>query len=338
MMNQPNTNKTHWKRIFTVIFVVLINYYLINRLIYSYGVFNYFFNLFITIFINLVILWLIRRKKRVYKEDKTPKTIEHIGPILDSMAYAKPYDEQVFQEHLHHGNAEEDEEIVGEDAESSIRMRKPKQVITQKSLYDKAIQPFKYSEALFEYLNDQGISIEKNNIREMFAALAASKMTILKHDYAKVSERFIHLFSEFIGASLFIDDLSTSKNLSQLWRADMSLKACLISAQQKPELMYVMVFSKVDMTNLHKDLNPIIEFATNPGLPHDISSITNGQIEDIPKNIWFIIIPKKSEDCPMTDTILQAAITLELNMKVVEPKEVVTQNPIKLSYENFINL
>ena len=338
MMNQPNTNKTHWKRIFTVIFVVLINYYLINRLIYSYGVFNYFFNLFITIFINLVILWLIRRKKRVYKEDKTPKTIEHIGPILDSMAYAKPYDEQVFQEHLRHSKEDIEEEIIGDDPESIIKMRKPKQVIQQKPLYDKAIQPFKYSEALFEYLNDQGISIEKNNIREMFAALAASKMTILKHDYAKVSERFIHLFSEFIGASLFIDDLSTSKNLSQLWRADMSLKACLISAQQKPELMHVMVFSKVDMTNLHKDLNPIIEFATNPGLPHDLSSITNGQIEDIPKNIWFITIPKKSEDCPMTDTILQAAITLELNMKVVEPKEVVTQNPIKLSYENFINL
>lgn len=338
MMNQPNNHKLHWKRIFTVIFVVLINWYLIDRLIYSHGVFNYFFNLFITIFVNLVILWLIRHRKRVNKVDKAPKTIEHIGPILDSMAYAKPYDEQVFQDHLHHTKDDIEEEIIGDDPESTIKLRKPKQVIQQKPQYDKAIHPVKYSDTLYEYLNDQGLLVEKNNIREMFAAMAASKLTILKHEHVKISERFIDLFSEFIGASLFIDELVTHKNLSQLWGSGTSFKDCLISAQQKPQIMHVMVFSKVDMTALASDLQPIIEFATNPGLPLDMQNITNGQIEDMPKNIWFIVIPKKSEGYLMADTTIQAAVTLELNVKVVEPKEVVTQNPLKLSYENFINL
>jgi hypothetical protein len=338
MMNQPNNHKPHWKSIFTVIFVVLINWYLLNRLIYSHGIFNYFFNLFITIFINLFILWWLRRKKSPVTEKKQPKSIEDMKPILDSMAYAKPYDEQSFLDGIQHKSENPDVEIIGDDPASAIQMLKPKQIIHQKAIFDKPIQPAKYCDELSNHLNDQGLSVDKNSIRELFASMAATKMIILKHEHVRVAERFIDVFSDFIGASLFIDALEPNTNLLQAWRADSGFKDCLISAQQKPHLMHIMVFSKVDMKRIDQDLNPIIEFATNPGLPLDMSAITQGQIQDMPKNIWFIVIPKTTNETKPSDSTIQGSVILELQVKVVEPKEVVTQNPLKLSYENFINL
>jgi hypothetical protein len=336
MMNQPNTHKPSWKTFFTAIFVVLLNWYLINRLIYSSGVVRYFFNLLLTIFINLFILWLIRRKRIKVSNVQAEKTIDAIRPILDSMGYAKALDEQYLE-------GEPMAEDVSEDTttntlEPTIKILKPKQMVHQKGVYDKAIQPQKYGDDLYQHLLDMGLSIDKNNIREWFASLAASKLMILDNEYRNVAERFIEISAEYIGAPLFKTECAPETTLKTLWKEDSAWKDCLTMAKQKPHLIHIMVFTKVAIGTIDMGFRPIVDYALNPLLPVHIGEITQNDIEELPTNVWFVLIPNKFDSKQLSQDMIQSSVTLELNAKVIEPKEVVTQNPIKLSYENFINL
>jgi hypothetical protein len=211
-------------------------------------------------------------------------------------------------------------------------------MVHQKGVYDKAIQPQKYGDDLYQHLLDMGLSIDKNNIREWFASLAASKLMILDNEYRNVAERFIEISAEYIGAPLFKTECAPETTLKTLWKEDSAWKDCLTMAKQKPHLIHIMVFTKVAIGTIDMGFRPIVDYALNPLLPVHIGEITQNDIEELPTNVWFVLIPNKFDSKQLSQDMIQSSVTLELNAKVIEPKEVVTQNPIKLSYENFINL
>ena len=60
------------------------------------------------------------------------------------------------------------------------------------------------------------------------------------------------------------------------------------------------------------------------------------QVQYIPNNLWFFVIPESNESI-VSDKLSLSAITIEVKAKLTMPKDTVTQNEFKISNEYYTN-
>lgn len=265
-------------------------------------------------------------------------------PQLDGMKFAEPRNEEVYIENgIALANPSIRKPFLSNDetyeSEIEVEILKPKNVIKRKAIFGKNVDPIKYCNELSTYLSENGLSVDKNSIREMFGCMAASKLIIVKNESTAITERFIELFSEFIGASFFTSDVNPKvRKFEELFTKRYNLKAAIESANSNENVMNVMFLKNVRLEALDYYFTKVIDFALNPLLPCVIKNENSTSITDMPHNIWFMVSQIKSSKFVLSETLVQSAITIEVNAKIIQPIEEVYQNELKLSYEYMSNL
>lgn len=225
------------------------------------------------------------------------------------------------------------------EEEKEAGIKRVEKLISQNSVFPKDLELKKYCDDLFVYLKDNGLSVQKNTLREMFGCMAASKLVIVYNENPVISERFIELVSEFMGAFYYKGTLPTSlETFDDFLSTDTKLRQAIVSADEAKNTVHITSVRDVTIETLDEHFNKIIDFSWNPLLPCSIETEQFKAVKEIPSNLWFMGLPTTKDISKLTLRVAQSAFAVQVNVKLVEPKEEVYENPIKLSYENFTNL
>ncbi len=282
------------------------------------------------------------RKSTPTRESK----INSLYPNLDEMETAEPINEVIFGavevESVRLSKIEDSEQvIVGETAnelEDGTVILKPKNVIPRKPVFEKEVDFQKYCDSLFVYLTDNGLSVEMNNIREMFASMSASRLVIVRNESQILAERFIELFSDFIGANYFKDNLRDNVNrFEDLFASGYHLGDAIHSADRNKNRIHFNSMKNVKLESIEEYFEPVLDFVWNPLITCNIQNSNFSSVKEMPSNIWFLILPQDNNSKITSTSLALSATSFELKAKLIEPKEEVYENDVKLSYENLTN-
>jgi hypothetical protein len=250
---------------------------------------------------------------------------------------SKPNGDRVIDSlHKHLGDMNLDESTNGEMVDEQATDVENK--TNKKSIFDSNIDANKYSSDLIAFLLDNGLSVDKQNIRQLFSCIAASKLIILKSEKPLISERFIELFSDFIGAHFFKNEVKSGLDtFDDLFLDGYQFSKAIITANKKPNRINIVSLRNIKLNTLEQYFSNIIDYSLNPLLPCDIKNKHFSTVTELPNNMWFMVIPSNSSDIIPSGRIAESAITFELNIGEITPKDEIRHNEFKLSYENITN-
>lgn len=219
-----------------------------------------------------------------------------------------------------------------------IQILKPNEMLSVDAIYNAKIEMDKYCELLCQYMLDNGLKIEKKVAREIFSCMAASQIIIVKSERNIISQRFIEIFSDFIGArSYFGTEKPEWKSFRDLYQNDTKLEKCIRSAHRNKNLIHIMSYNKVNLFTIENYFSKIINFAKNPLLPCSIEEMKVKDIKELPKNIWFMVIPT-SINVSIPKKLMEYSFIIDTGAKIVTPKDVVRRNALKTSYYYFTDI
>lgn len=234
-------------------------------------------------------------------------------------------------------NLKDNEKMKREQTESGIV--RPASVVHHEAIYDDDISAKQYCDDLSLYLTDNGLSVTKSKVREMFSCMATSRLIIVKDENPLISERFIELFSEFIGAHFFQDRVTSElENFHNLFQSDHKFKDAFLLADIEKNRINITSLRNVTYDNLSEYFEPVMDYAWNPLLPSPISFDEISSVNAMPSNIWFMLIPEKKQDALISSALTNCSQTIELHAKIIEPKPEVHENIDKISFEFITNL
>jgi hypothetical protein len=224
------------------------------------------------------------------------------------------------------------------DLPTKTKLPTPKKIIPCEPVYNKPIIPAKYCDDLVHYLTDNGLSVQKDNLRELFACMAASKLILLQNNQIEHSKRFLELFSEFIGAHL--EFLLSDREMNSIgeWFGEIPTAELEQTSKNTPPLIQMKVLENVDLEVLDSTLKPIVDFAIDPLLPFTLPNQINQNFTEHPTHPWFLILTDEDQVSKMAEPWIQSGMMMILNTTVVSPLDEVRQSPLKLSHESFSHL
>ncbi len=324
-MNQNRTLSLFSKLFLRILFGIITDF-IILILAYEFLTIFWFYFLFAIIVLAsgyYIFKSILKLKDLDDKEDSFDALVE----ILDDLEYAKPLNLSIdmkqenglVEETLHHH--EELEQMI-----------EPEEKITRQ---DKPIELSDFIEQLHVYIKEQGLKIDKDNLKEMFASMAASKLLMVKNHTVEHVEKFTQAFTKFIGAKLYIDDASHLKSFNELLSSDYTLNQLIEEANQNPNKIYFMGYKHLNFMNLDKKISPIIDYALNPSLPSHIKT-TLGHV--LPNNVWFILYVGEHDHTYEIQSATQSSVYIDLEATEVEPKVKTKQKYLRLSYLSFSNI
>jgi hypothetical protein len=223
-------------------------------------------------------------------------------------------------------------------ADEKNSIARPKEMIPTKAIYVKQLDLKSYCDDFLEYAKECGIAIHKNVVRELFSALAASKLIVVSNDDEMVSERFIELFTEFVGGTFFSSVYKQEINhFEDLFVHTSSFRNAIISANDNKNMIHFSTLRGVNTSNLPTYYDKVCDYSWNPECETTIRNVNFDAFENMPKNLWFFAITK---DQVSFDTLkfAHSAVLIELNAKIIESKDKVEERQKKLNYESFINI
>ena len=333
-MNNAKLNKMI-KVIFLLAFMLVIDYWLLTILINGQLGIQFFLAIFFGFISNLFILAMVIRTLHV-NEPKTRSIID-LTNLLDNMSFNEPISyESLIEEELTEVEVIEEAPLMNEQGEP-LQILKPKTIKEQKPIFDAIIQPVSYTDALYNYCIDSGLAVDKNTIREMIAALATSKLLILNHEKREISLRFLELFTEFVGINHTVCEIESLKSFEELFSETYPFLQTITDAANTLNRFHFITLDRYDLNQMNI-LEPFIEYSLNPNLPFNIENKHNQAIKELTPNVWMVILPKTNQDEPLNEKHHEGVLQIELDAKLVMPKEVVSQNPFKLSFEQFTGL
>lgn len=347
MIEKSKTTAIKFELAVSTVLILLIDWFLFNRLTNIAGDLEFYFFVSIAVFFNA--FYIINLILRIKSKDNDDITIKSLLGVLRNIEYATPIERDIAKNH----DKKDVDELTYQKATLSEQkpkneiiepmsyddIPKPKHVIKQEPVYDLTIEPSVYCDHLAQYLYDFGIFIEKNNSREIFASMASSKLTILKNHSPFVSQRFLELFSDYIGAHLYFDEHKEHTHINDdLLLNNEVLRECILHADKEKHQIHIMAFQQLDMKDFEIYGKKIIEFSLNPLLPCSINYSKLSHVQEMPNNIWFVLIPSPNENDYLSKTIYQSAVSIELSPKIIQPKDEVYLNQLKLTVESFNNL
>lgn len=328
--SKPRRQLSNWKLVLAYFILFIMDAFFIVSMLQSTS--PYLYLVFVVLgILNVIALILLRdfistnnKKRRSH-----PKMFEQ---FVDKLKVFKPIKEEVYTIQ----SEEVIEEVLHFDEVEDVQIEilKPKEVIHQKPTYNEQVHLNHYANELYTYLMDSGLKVERSIIREILAGFAASKLIIIKHPSSNVSERFIELVTDFIGAKLTIDRENPEWKSIQDVAFNSSINEVIDNANAHKQAMHVYALKRVNLLNLTNYFNEIIDYAYHPNI-NKIIEQGNLSKREIPINAWFIVLPRNIKNLPPMKQLHEAAITINLHADVVEPKTTMYENKLKLSYHEF---
>ena len=328
------------KIVISVLFIMVIDGYALYRLYIQRITTDYFFVIGGTLLLNVILFNLIGKFRDQIEKPK--RDISDLEGLLDGMRFAEPMDIETFDngKAFNDTNKEASEIVIEiESGEKPLVIHLPKTIVHQNERFDKPIKPVKYVEALFTHMMDQGLSIDKNNLREMFGSMAMTKLIVMQSEHPAITSRFIDVFTNFVGIKTTSDNLIVGTKLfDDLFKPEYSLIKAIQNASANPNRMYMYVLKDVFLNEIERYYDPVIDFCINPLLPCEISNKFLDVSIQMPNNLWFVVIPNKDSVLTMSSKLIQGSVYLDLSIKLTDPKDEVIENDLKYSYENFTNI
>ncbi|GEM_PF-4275890 len=276
--------------------------------------------------------------------------------VLEAMPYAKPLNEEVFNDALkkpfeplsneeitEEADAEEpSEDYVQEEDETiveTLEILRPEEIIEKEPSFEQSIESDQYALSLKEYMQDNGLSVEINTMREMFASLASSKLMVFRHKNPEITERFLEIFTDFIGAKLHADALEDEdESVADLLSGGHAFKECLERAHADRNKLNILSLSGVDLHRFQEDFEEIIDYALKPNVSSAFDDLLKEYQLTMPSNIWIALLANDVETSSLDETFLKSTVFIDLEATPIKPKETVYQNSVKLSYQTMKNL
>lgn len=272
-----------------------------------------------------------RRKNTIDSKLHLLDKIDTLKPISDELVdlNSNGLSSEIEQDSLSSLNSS-DGDLLDEEGNIVENFKLPR-LLKRPINHRKTIQLSQYCDRLRSYLLDNGLKIDKKSIREVFSSMAATRMIILKSPSVKMTRLFVDLFTDFIGSK------HTYEVASNQWRSYKDLRSngggfnpFIEAAYENKALINFMTFSKTNLTRLDKYLSEIMDFSVDPALSNYLN-----ENNKLPNNIWFFIIPSDINESITSRKLLESSFTIDLDIKIIEPKEVVEQNDMILTYQNF---
>ncbi|MDD3478591.1 MAG: hypothetical protein PHP32_06915, partial [Candidatus Izemoplasmatales bacterium] len=316
-------------------------------------------------FVNILSVLKLNPKKSASSDD--------VSTLIDHMEYAKPVQETILSgeaslenrvtEHVEDANEEEEPdsnpstlqdaileelpldqpvEILSTEIQITselLEKHRPVKITPRPHHYEVPIEPKKYCDSLLKYMTEQGLSLDQANLRETFASMATSKLIVIQKTNPLLAKRYLEILTDYLGVHLWVDEIQ--KDLQQyenLFLNDGTFVKCLKEATAHPHRIYIMALENVELAQASTFFRRIVEFAKNPLIPLTIENQYNAIKAAIPSNLWFFMIPNAENEVPFSMNLAEAAVSLELDIQLVSPKEEVQENGVKLSLETFENL
>jgi len=232
--------------------------------------------------------------------------------------------------------------VFNEDAIENVEINETEEeyeevddyLLDENSIIDKPNDLDDYLNNLSNYIANNGIQISKNNLRELFSAMAASRLVVLKHESVKIAEKTIELFLDYIGANNCTNVIEEEQqDFISLLQDKYSLTELIYVAENNRNSINVMNLKNVDLTDFDNRYYPINEYAINPLLPVFYDNGIDEEKKQLPKNIWFTMIMSLKDTQKYSKRLSQGVITIELDSKRMKPVELTPINHVRLSFD-----
>lgn len=333
-VTHQKTYKFNWPLFIAVIITLSINVLLIYIVQFLK---EKEYSILIAILILLIDVWAYKIISDISKANvkKHKRSIDSMLHLMDDAEYLEATNEEVFIQ-------DEIDNITdyqnGGFENENITIIRPKKVIVKESIYADEIQMEAYCNLMVQYMLDSGLKIDNSLSKEINSSLAATHLIILNSASPKLSQYFIELYANFIGANYFYcKENANWKTFSDLFADENQLKDCLKSAYNNKDKIHIMLLNYANLNMVSKYFSRIMDYALNPLMPCYLNDIESLGISELPNNIWFVINPYHFDKTALPQELLPSSIIVEVNAKVDVPKDVVEGNAIKISYDYFMD-
>lgn len=272
------------------------------------------------LFIDYVIFKFARRGKTVKRMVVNNKSYD----AFDEVPYLKATHEVSFKN-------QEVEELSYVRSEDNIykNIIKPKQIVSNGHHFSEEVDIETYLDNLKDYMNENGLKVDTETIRDFFASFAGSKLIITRNEQKEIPTYFMDVFANYIGGSVFHDNFenvygSFDQNISD---DNNEIGLGIEQAINNEDKIHIMVLRNVKLSNANHTLRELIDFAANPKDKHYLY-LSNGSTE-IPNNVWFVVIPLENNST--SEELNFASFDIDLNGEIVKPLDIVQENSLKLS-------
>lgn len=277
--------------------------------------------LLLLVLVNVFILIAFSKTKHKYVAFNKNKLLETVrGLSVMPHIFEENYVEAEIKNE--ETSSEELEEVEVENFELPL----PRQIIKSDIKYVESLKLSDYLSSLRDYLYGFGISVETSLVREYYSSISASKLVLVKHDNKAVSKGFVSLVNDYLGFNhIYLENKFDPSELINF----------IDEAISNKNRVHVATLLDVDISNGDINVRNILDYAKFPTLDQKLK--LNGSTVNIPKNLLFIIIPKTFSYL-VNENIIDGAINLNLEAKLIDPADKVVENGIKLSNHLFVEL
>lgn len=203
-------------------------------------------------------------------------------------------------------------------------------------------------ESFYIYLLNKGLMLEPKKIRELFAAMSASRLVIINNKSLKNKE-FLEVLNEFFGNKTYYKELSNDVATEHdVFFEDGTLVSDftkgICNSIDNTSTVNITSLLNVNLDNCNLYLNSIVNYAKNPNekgritldsSDYSISNYIVGKNLPIPTNTWFILFSKENNNI-IKNAVVKEAITIDIDVTQVERKETTEEFKV-LSAVNFLD-
>ncbi len=205
----------------------------------------------------------------------------------------------------------------------------------------------RFSEVVNEFTTfaeERGCKIDSTAAKGLFAALASSRILILRQMPTEEFECLTDVISNYFGAEAHVDQVNSSytNEFSLLFAPDGENKkkgamVTLEAAQAEREKMHFIALTDVDASNISAYFTSFVNYAKAPEAAHFISANTGEETNTyyLPSNLWAILNLADGERvAALPEALLEISSINDISMSLCEKAESLMQaQPI--SYSQF---
>ena len=186
---------------------------------------------------------------------------------------------------------------------------------------------------IIKFAENRGLSTDVQSVRLFLSAINSSRLIEVNSPNLEVSKKFVDVLSEYLGKAAFYskEHPNWEKPEDILWKRQSNinvetkvLKSLLSANKNKGNFTFL---GMVDVTydNFENYFSQMLGFVNHPNrkLLVEVSPKYDNGVDPvgrltIPKNIWFVVFPKKDVENRMSEKIVKNIVSIEVTGSIIE--------------------
>lgn len=200
-----------------------------------------------------------------------------------------------------------------------------------------------------KFAANRGLNTDIESVRLFLSAINSSRLIEVNSISLEVSKKFVDVISEYMGKAAFYskEHPNWEKPDDILWKRQSNvnvetkvLKSLLSANKNKGNFTFL---GMVDVTysKFENYFSQLLNYVNHPNrkLLVDVSPKYDNGVDpagklSVPKNIWFVVFPKKDVENKISEKIVKNLVCIEINGSIVEESEEKIQHEA-ISIEQF---